>query len=194
MNTYKKMAVKGANNILVIMKMVLTSGNPLKLSWELQVSPDQLWEPRYPETVADLQPGNTRYYNVHRSSVMIGKYGNEPNAYQDSNRKMNCGKCTQKNTAQSKAKRTATAIWSPTCKNEQKRITIEYIMRGLSQVLKVQKQTKIRHCRVGMHMWVYKVLDHRHLIWGGRGQQVFVISYLLTSKGRYVSICFSISL
>lgn len=31
---------------------------------------------------------------------MIGKYGNEPNAHQDSNIKMNCGKCTQKNTAQ----------------------------------------------------------------------------------------------
>lgn len=78
------------------------------------------------------------------------------------------------------------------CKKEQKKgITREYMI-GLSQVLRVQKQTKIKQCRVGMHTWVHKELDHRHLFWGG--QQVLVISYLLISKGRYVSICFSISL
>lgn len=40
--------------------------------------------------------------NLHRSSVMTGKCNNEPNAHQEHNRKMNCSKCTQSNTAQSK--------------------------------------------------------------------------------------------
>lgn len=98
MNTFKKMAVR--QTTLVIAENSFDLKNPhqsLSLG-TTGVPRPTLRTPRYPNCCRSAA-GNTRYYNVHRSSVvMIGKYGNEPNAHQDSSRKMNCGKCTQKNT------------------------------------------------------------------------------------------------
>ena len=177
MNTYERMAVKGANNILALL---------WKWYWPQGTLWNCLGDCRCPQTNSENHTIQKLFQVCNQTipvtrmftEAVLGKCGNEPNAHQDSNRKMNCGKCTQKNTAQSKAKWIATAIsintdGSPTCKKGQKKgITREYIMIGLSQVLRVQKQTKIKQCRVGMHTWVHKELDHRHLFWGGRGQQV----------------------